>query len=431
MQHPAEERLRALAQAIAHTFSDEVEHLESCADCRARFFHLASRARDREYRNALSCSADRTLNQVSRVAAERTDAPTRLAELLALPAAERDVTVATNPRYQTYALAVYALERCEKAVPYDPTVARTLARLAGQIAARTDARTCGGSDALIDLEAYALAMEGNALRAAGALSLAAEVFSQARLLQEHSGIDLDLAARIDCLESFLFRDLRQLDKALMVLDRAVRKLHRLGDVDQVARAVLNRANVLFLQGDLRQAITALENTLSLPCDPQLTLSIRHNLSTFLAMSGRPREAYEIFKKTQGLYLQLSDPLTTARRLWVEGLILRELGEDLELAAGLLAEAAAHLADHGYAFDAALAGLDLAVVYALQGDAAEVLRVAGELVRLFRVRNVHPEALAALKMVHKAAQQEAVTLAVIRRAAEQIRFTSQARGTGEA
>lgn len=431
MQHLAEERVRALAQTVAHTFADEVEHLEACPDCRAHFFHLASRARDREYRSALSVSADRTLNQVSRVAEERTDAPTRLAELLALPGAERDVAVATNPRYQTYALAVYALERCEKAVPYDPAVARMLARLAGQIAARTDPRTCGGNDALIDLEAYALAMEGNALRVSGALPLAAEVFSQARLLQEHSGIDLDLAARIDCLESSLFRDLRQLDKALAMLDRAIRKLYRLRDVDQAARATMNRANVFFLQGDLRQATEVLEKALGLTCDPQVTLSIRHNLSTFLAMAGRPREAYEVFQKTQGLYLQHTDPLTTARRLWVEGLILRELGEDLELAAGLLAEAASHLADHGYAFDAALAGLDLAVVYALQGEPGEVLRIAADLVRLFRVRNVHPEALAALTMVHQAAQKEAATLALIRHAAEQIRFTSQARGTAEA
>jgi tetratricopeptide (TPR) repeat protein len=430
MQHLAEERVRALAQTVAHTFADEVEHLEACPDCRAHFFHLASRARDREYRNALSVSADRTLNQVSRVAEERTDAPTRLAELLALPAAEREVAVAINPRFQTYALAVYALGRCEKAVPYDPTVARMLARLAGQIAARTDPRTCGGSDALIDLEAYALAMEGNALRVSGALPVAAEVFSQARLLQEHSGIDLDLAARIDCLESSLFRDLRQLDKALAVLDRAVKKFFRLRDTDQAARALLNRANVYFLQGDLQQAIAVLEKTLGLSCDPQVTLSVRHNLSMFLAMSGRPQEAHEIFQKTQGLYLQHTDPLTTARRLWVEGLILREAREDLEFAAGLLAEAAAHLADHGYAFDAALAGLDLAMVYALQGDTGEVLRIAADLVRLFRVRNVHPEALAALTMVHKAAQQEAVTLAVIRSAAEQIRFTSQAKGAGE-
>lgn len=431
MQHLAEERVRALAQTVAHSFADEVEHLEACPDCRAHFFHLASRASNREYRIALSASADRTLNQVSRVAEERGDAPTRLSELLALPGAERDVAVATNPRFQTYALAVYALERCEKAVPYDPTVARMLARLAGQIAARTDPRTCGGSDALIDLEAYALAMEGNALRVSGALQLAAEVFSQARLLQEHSGIDLDLAARIDCLESSLFRDLRQLDKALAVLDRAVRKFYRLRDMDQAARTLLNRANVYFLRGDLQQAVAMLEKALSLSCDPQVTLSVRHNLSMVLAMSGRPRQAHEIFQKTQGLYLQHTDPLTTARRLWVEGLILREIGEDLELAAGLLAEAAAHLTDHGYAFDAALAGLDLALVYALHGETGEVLRIAADLVRLFRVRNVHPEALAALTMVHKAAQQEAVTLAVLRSAAEQIRFTSQAKGAGEA
>jgi tetratricopeptide (TPR) repeat protein len=274
-------------------------------------------------------------------------------------------------------------------------------------------------------------MEANALRVSGSLYLAAEVFTQARLLQQHNGSDPEIAARIDCLESSLFRDLRQLDKALALLERAIKRFLRLRETDLAVRSLLNRANVFIVKGDLEEAARVLQEAAGLTSDPVTSLSIQHNLIGILAQSGRPREAHELFQKNQGLFLQHADPLTTGKRLWLEGLIVRELGEDLEYAAGLLAEAAAHLADHGYAFEAALAGLDLAVVHALQGETGEVLRIASDLVRLFRVRNLHPEALAALTMLYQAAQQETATLALISQAAEQVRFAEQARGRADA
>lgn len=431
MEHLPDERARALADAIAHNFADEVEHLEACAACRTRVFHLVGRSRSLEYRDALARSADDTLQQVSRVAEEKVEAPVRLAELLALSSQDREAAIAANPRFRGYALALYTLERCEKAVPYDPAIARMLARLAGQIAASTDPRTCGGADAVVDLRCLALAMEANALRVSGSLHLAAEVFTQARLLQQHNGSDPEIAARIDCLESSLFRDLRQLDKALALLERAIKRFLRLRETDQAVRALINRANVFIVKGDLEQAARLLQEAAGLTSDPVISLSIQHNLIGILAQNGRPREAHELLQKNQGLFLQHADPLTTGKRLWLEGLIVRELGEDLEYAAGLLAEAAAHLADHGYAFEAALAGLDLAMVYSLQGETGEVLRIASDLVRLFRVRNLHPEALAALTMLYQAAQQETATLALISQAAEQVRFAEQARGRADA
>jgi hypothetical protein len=78
-----------------------------------------------------------------------------------------------------------------------------------------------------------------------------------------------------------------------------------------------------------------------------------------------------------------------------------------------------LAEHGYSAGAALAGLDLVAVYAMQDQAAEVLRVATDLVRLFRVRKAHPETLAALGLVHQAAQRQAVSLSLLAQATAQI------------
>jgi tetratricopeptide (TPR) repeat protein len=360
------------------------------------------------------------LSRTSRAAEERVAAPAQLAELLALPTLEREAAVVVDSRYQTYALAHYTLDRCEKAVAYDPTLARELARLARAIAVQADPVTCGGSAALADLETYALAMEGNALRVAGELRAGFATFMEARQVQERGGADPDLGARVDYLEASLRRDLRQFGAALHLLDRAAKMFQTLKDRNQLARTIINRSNVYIVQGEFAQAAATLQGALEFSCEPSLALVVRHNLIDILAKSGRALEASRLFEDSRELYLQFSDPLTTSRRLWVEGIIARELGEDLELAEGRLGEAIDRLTTSGYGFDAALAGLDLVTVYAARGQSEEVLRTASYLVQLFETRHVQPEALAALTMVYKAAQKETVSLAMLAQVTELVR-----------
>jgi tetratricopeptide (TPR) repeat protein len=360
------------------------------------------------------------LNRTSRAAEERAEAPAQLARLLALPPLERDTLIVVDPTYQTYALATYTLERCEKAVAYDPTLARELARLARSIAMQADPRACGGTAALADLEAYALAMEGNTLRVTGELREGFQLFMEARQTQDRGGADPDLAARVDFLEASLRRDLRQFGASLHLLDRALKVFRSLKDRNLMARTLINRANVYIVQGEFLQAAATLQEALEFSCEPSLALMVRHNLIDILAKSGRALEASRLFEESRELYMQFSDPLTTSRRLWVEGIIARELGEDLQLAESRLTQAVERLTTSGYGLDAAIAGLDLVTVYAARGQNAEVLRTASQLVHLFEVRNVQPEALAALTMVYKAAQKESVSLALLAQVTELVR-----------
>jgi len=360
------------------------------------------------------------LSRTSRASEERNTAPTQLAELLALPPQEREIAVVLDPTYQTYALASYTLERCEKAVTYDPALARELARLARGIAMQADPLACGGAAALADLEAYALAMEGNSLRVAGELREAFQMFMEARQVEERGGADPDLGARIDFAEASLRRDLRQFGAAHHLLDRSGKVFRALKDRNQTARTLINRANVYIVQGEFAQAAATLEGALDFSCEPSLALIVRHNLIDILAKSGRAQEASRLFAESRELYLQFSDPLTTSRRLWVEGIIARELGEDLELAETRLTEVIDRLTTYGYGLDAAVAGLDLVTVYAARGQSAQVLQTAAYLVQLFEARNVQPDALAALTMVYKAAQKESVSLALLAQVTELVR-----------
>lgn len=354
-------------------------------------------------------------------------APAQLAELLAMSNADREAAVSTQTQFQTYSLASYTLQRCEKVVSHDPLMAGQLARLARLIAEQADPRSCGGSAALADLEAYAMAMEGNAQRVAGDLRQALSIFVDSRRVQERGGADPDLSARIDSLEASLRRDLRQFDAALDLLHEAERAFVALKDHNSQARTIINRANVYLVMRELDHVVEHLQRALPLAQDPWLSLMVRHNLIFALAECGRAREAADLYAVSKDLYLQFNDPLTSSRRLWAEGLIARELEEDLEHAERLLSQAAERLAEHGYGFDAALAGLDLVAVYARRGQSVEVLRVASSLVQLFQARSVHPEALAALKMVHEAAERESVNLSLLAHAAETVR-ANQVRGS---
>lgn len=242
MPHLTEEQTRALARR----FSAEMEHLGECAECRARLSELAAQE-DQEYRDALSRAAEDTLRRLPGVRAEKAVAPELLTELLSLSEVERETALALEPRFQSYALAAHALRHSESLVQRDPIGSRELARLARAVAEQVDPRSCGGTAALADLEAYALAMEGEALRTAGDLEQALRSFVEARLYQERGGADPDLAARIDLLEALLRRDLGHTRIALELLDRATEAFVALREHDQLARIVLNRPSFLNLR----------------------------------------------------------------------------------------------------------------------------------------------------------------------------------------
>ena len=420
MERSPDKRMGALARVLARALSAEKEDTEGQEDLQVD--GGGALEDDRSLDRVLATVLGRT----SRVAAERASAPAQLAELLAMPNHERESAVAAQARFQTYALASYTLERCEKVVFHDPAMAGELARLARTVAEQADPRECGGTAALADLEAYAMAMEANAARVGGNMQEAFSSFLLSRRAQDRGGADPDLSARIDLLEASFRRDLRQFAAAFELLDRAERGFVALNDRNLQARVIINRANVFLVTRELDRVVENLRQALPLAQDPWLALIVRHNLIFALVECGCAREAADLYESSRDLYLLHNDPLTASRRLWAEGLIARELEEDLDKAELLLTQVMDRLTEHGYALDAAAAGLDLVMVYARRGETAQVFRVASDLVRLFQSREIHPEALAALKAVQQAAERQQVTAKLLAHAADRVR-ANQVRG----
>ena len=247
----------------------------------------------------------------------------------------------------------------------------------GHRAARPIQISCGGAAALADLEAYALGMEGNALRVAGSLRDALMAFMQAREVQEKGGADPDLAARIDLMEASLRRDIRQFGAALTP------PRSRGGDVRLSARQRADGprddqpCQCLPVQRDLDRAIANLRKALPLVQDPGSPLHPPQPDFALPSLRRGPRGG--------GSLRAVAEPLPAFLRSADQQPPPVGRGPDRPRArrsrAGhpaLLSEAAERLAEQGYGFDAALAGLDLVAVYAKQGQADEVLRVASHL-----------------------------------------------------
>jgi tetratricopeptide (TPR) repeat protein len=310
---------------------------------------------------ALERSIEAALTRVRPVSEERAAASARLSELLSLPSREMGRMINSHPSFQTYPLAVLVLEQAEQAIRQNPATVVKMARLARTITAKVASRTCGGKAALADLGAYALAVEGNAMRVSGNLPRALELFQTARQVQRLGAVDPDLMARMDRLESSLRRNLRQFNTALTLLDRAEEKFRAIKDDDQIASTIINRANLFFVQGDFDGAKDILESAHNLTHDPFLVLSIKHNTIDILARSGQPREAADLLEQTRSLYLAHSSPLLSSQRLWVESVIARELDRDLDVASELMMEATCLLVDHGY--DSTFAEIELEVLRA--------------------------------------------------------------------
>ena len=96
---------------------------------------------------------------------------------------------------------------------------------------------------------------------------------------------------------------------------------------------------------------------------------------------------------------------------MEGKIARGLG-DRRRAEDLFRQVRASFTAEGLGFHAALAGLDLALLYVEQGKTTEVKQLAEEMLPIIMAQDVHREAAAALVLFGEAAQREAVTASML-------------------
>ena len=359
----------------------------------------------------VEASANDQMNDLLR---EIDSAATLFSELLAQAEPERAGRIRTEVRFHALKLCELLQEKSREAWYSDPATAFELARLAVEVAERLDPAHYG--EALVeDTRALAWAHLGNAYRIASDLRHAEEALSRA---EEHRqrGEDELTGAQILSFQASLRISQNRFEEAAVLLDRALLVYRAARDRHLEGRTLIKKGTAFGHVGRTQEAVSLIRRGLSrinLLEEPGLLVTARHNLIWYLNESGHHREALRALESTRTLYRSLGQPTHRVRLRWLEGRILRDL-DRLDEAEAALREARSGFVERGIGFDAARVSLDLATVLLKRGQAAELKRLAAEMVPVFESRDVHEEAIAALLLFQRAAEAEEVTMGLLER-----------------
>jgi tetratricopeptide (TPR) repeat protein/DNA-binding XRE family transcriptional regulator len=268
----------------------------------------------------------------------------------------------------------------------------------------------GGEGMRSKLRGLAWAHLGNSLRARGDLEGAEGAFASADEFWKvgdgmTDGIEEGI---IFALKASLRRAQRQFDEAKHLLERAWLLA---SDPTFRVQVMVSKAKLLEEMGDLDEAAALLrqvKETASPEIEARLLLRIWHNLSDTLSKLERFEEAVALLPQTRAYLLKAGGELNRARLMWTEGRIAAGLG-DVEEGIALLSRVRGEFASRDMAYDMALVSLEIAVLYAGLGRTEQVKTLARHMTPIFQAHAIHREAIAALTLFRKAAEQEEVTV----------------------
>jgi transcriptional regulator with XRE-family HTH domain len=334
-------------------------------------------------------------------------APALWARLARHPAATQRALVREAPEFQDAALCELL---CEESVKAAGDSARRAVRLA-KLAVLAGERVSGWRQRV---EGYARAHLASGLRVGGRLAAADRALARAvALWQAGAGADPGLLneARVIEIEASLRRDQGEGRQALALLERAL-AADRWGETPAL---LLNKAKALEALGDfagsiavLRQAAARIDGVR----EPRNMWVVQHNVAVNLCHLGRHADAALALPGVRALVRRLGNRLDGLRVDWLAAKVAAGLGRSAEAVAGF-ERVRAGFERHGIAYQAALATVELAEVHAALGRTADVKALARVSAPIFRRQGVHREARRALEIFRRAAEEERVSVELIR------------------
>ncbi len=212
---------------------------------------------------------------------------------------------------------------------------------------------------------------------------------------------------IFALKASLRRGQRRFDEAKDLLERAL--LLASGSTFRI-QVMVSKGKLLVDMGNLEEAVALLrqvKNTVSATEEARILLPAWQNLADALSQLERFEEAAALLPQTRAYLLKAGGELNRVRLMWTEGRITVGLG-DIEEGIALLSRVRGEFATRDMAYDVALVSLEIAVLYAGLGRTEQVKTLARHMTPIFQAHAIHREALAALTMFRRAAEQERVT-----------------------
>jgi transcriptional regulator with XRE-family HTH domain len=341
----------------------------------------------------------------------RREAEEICAALLPYPPVERRRLLDLSVRAKrSWALAEAFAHASARAAADRVDEARELAELALEVARRVP-----GEAQRARTEGYCTGFLANALRVATDFDPASVAFERCWGLWREGGAAaaLPLAEwRLLDLEASLRREQHRFAEARERLDQALAACD--GGALAEGKLLIAKANVAQQQGDHAAALAALEE--ATPAvegsdDPNLVFALRFNTVVNLVYLERYAAAAARLPAVRELAVEQGQQLHLTRLTWLESKVAAGQGHGEKAEAGLV-QVIRDFADLPY--EAALASLDLAVLYLEEGQTAEVKRLAGAMGGIFEAKGIAREALAALTLFCEAAKHETATVELAKR-----------------
>lgn len=270
----------------------------------------------------------------------------------------------------------------------------------------------------------AWALRGNALRVQGELARSQEALARAlEAVEALEGEAPAVRGEVLWYQAELNRGMRHFDSAEEAARDAQEQYRLAGDEVKVGLLELIRAFIDGEAGRSRLALQRLEQLAKAASEETLGeatyLAVKQHLCYRLVEVGRPSEALERLAEVESSPLLAREPLMRCRVGWVKGLAYLELGET-DPAESQLRSVFECFREHDMPYDAALAGLDLAVVLLRAGRTRAAEELAQELAPVFLARGIHREATAAGLLVVRAVEEGRATVQLLRELSEFLR-----------
>ena len=260
------------------------------------------------------------------------------------------------------------------------------------------------------LRGFAWAHVANARRAQGDLQAAERAFHSAdKFWKAGKNVQNGLLEEglLFAFKAMLRRSQRRFEETAELLDRASAAA---SSVKFRVQVLISRARLYKEMGDLEQAVEVLQEAsrTEIPDDDgRVVLCVQHSLADGLSKLGRFPEAQALLPAVIDLSRRCGGEVDCLRLLWIEGRVAAGLGKMTE-AVTALRRVRGEFAARPMSFDTALVSLELAALYAEQGQMQDLKTLARHLVPILRARNVDPEVLAALTLFRRSAEREEVT-----------------------
>lgn len=345
----------------------------------------------------------------------RRDAPALWEQLARHSFDRQKALIKDTTRFRSWGLCELLCMKAEYEASHDPGKARELAELAVEISSLIDEDEVAEPHWQHELRGYALAHLANTQRVMSDLGAAEATFALADQwwgpADANMGNVLGYEARYLALKASLRRDQRQMQEALDLLEQAlaanpVPELH--------IRILINKAKTLEEIGEIGEAIEVLGKAcVQAPddSDARIRLCLAQNHLDYLSKAERYVEAQATLPDVQPLVEELGSESDNLRFRWTRARIAKGLGRTDEAVLELEA-IRQEFARLGLRYDAALASLELGLMYAHLGRTHDVLEVVQNALTILSDLRVEREALMAIRVLTQAVQDGQVTVELI-------------------